>query len=309
MEIKAVSFAIEQNSVIPVLTIFFEVSYELYAEAILSIAGRMLTDDLKVVSHLSENYMVTDNSYTIHEKLSSDPNIQPIAKWGFHLTAPLSSKGITHIEDQRHNRSDKSVHLNFDLVVKYLSFPEAKSMQVPKRTTFNLKVQRIKSDIWIEQSNWVNTCAPYLEIGNYLLLELRIPDKISINEFWSDLYQALIRNVSEMEGYLRSGDWENVLRTARRFFENIKIGDSKSGHKQFKEEFQKLMIADGHTIAGVDNLHDGIWQLFEFTSKYVHENDKEGNLKPIIVTAKEDAYFAFSICIGLLNLLGRKISK
>lgn len=311
MEIKANSFAIDLNSAIPAMIIFFDMYYLDGEEAPLSISGRMLTDDLKVVSNLTENYIVQGISYNLNKKEPLSANnkegIKNI-KWGFHMTAPLSKDSVSHIELIREKDIDKSVNLNFDLVVKYFS-TKNKLSPIPSPTFLTLKVTRLKSDLRIPQPTWLKTCAPYFEIGNFLLLELRIPDKISINEFWSDLYQALIRNVSEMQGYLRNGDWGNVLRTARRFFENIKIGDSKSGHKQFKEEFQKLMIADGHTIAGVDNLHDGIWQLFEFTSKYVHENDKEGNLKPIIVTAKEDAYFAFSICIGLLNLLGRKISK
>ncbi len=101
----------------------------------------------------------------------------------------------------------------------------------------------------------------------------------------------------------------NFLVDGDNYSSSIKIADLKPGNSKYFEEFQKLMFADGHSIEGVENLHTAIWQLFEFTSKYVHEKDKTGNLKPPLVTSKEDAYFAFSICVGLLNLLGRKISK
>lgn len=167
---------------------------------------------------------------------------------------------------------------------------------------------RMQTDIRISQPTWLKACAPYLEIGDFLLLELRLPENLQVKEFWYTLYSAAANNVHEMERYIRNGDWENTLREARRFFENIKIGDSKTGNTEFKQEFNKLMAAAGHTPEGIGNLHDAIWQLFEFTSKYVHEKDKNGNLKPIIVTSKEDAYFAMSVCVGLLNLIGRKIS-
>lgn len=311
MKIKVISFSVDQNSAIPALTFFFEMQYVNAEEAPLSISGRMQTDDLKVVSFLSENYIVHATSFDLNAKetLTSIHNENiPIFKHGFHLTAPLSKESIAHIESIRNKDGDKSVNLNFDLVVKYFT-TKSRVDPLPSQTFLTLMVNRVKSNLRIDQTNWLKTCAPYFEIGNFLLLELRIPDKVLVDEFWSDLYQALIRNVKEMEGYLRNGDWENVMRTSRRFFENIKIGDPKPGHRAFNEEFQKLMIADGHSIKGVGNLLTGIWQLFDFTSKYVHEKDEQGNLKPIIVAAKEDAYFAFSISVGLLNLIGRKISR
>lgn len=308
MEIKVISFSVDQNSAIPALTFFFEMQYVNGEEAPLSISGKVQTDDLKIVSFLTENYIVQGTSFDLNTKEPSTKSHNKSFIHGFHLTAPLRKESINHIGSIRNKNTDKSVNLNFDLVVKYFT---TKSIvyPIPSSTLLTLMNARIKTHIRIDQSEWLKTCAPYFEIGNFLLLELRIPDKVLVNDFWSDLYQALVNNVQEMEGYLRKGDWENVMRTARRFFENIKIGDSKPGHREFKEEFQKLMIADGHSIKGVENLLTAIWNLFDFTSKYVHEKDEQGNLKPIIVTSKEDAYFAFSISVGLLNLLGRKISR
>lgn len=311
MEIKVISFSVDQNSAIPALTFFFEMQYVNAEEAPLSISGRMQTDDLKVVSFLSENYIVHATSFDLNAKemlpTIDNENI-PIFKHGFHLTAPLSKESIAHIESIRNKEGDKSVNLNFDLVVKYFT-TKSRVYPLPSQTFLTLMVNRVKSNLRIDQTHWLKTCAPYFEIGNFLLLELRIPDKVLVDEFWSDLYQALIRNVKEMEGYLRNGDWENVMRAARRFYENSKIGDSKPGNERFNEEFKKLMISDGHNLEGIKNLYTAIWQLFEFTSKYQHEKDTQGFLKQHIVTAKEDAYFAFSISVGLINLLGRKISR
>lgn len=310
MEIKATSFSIEQNSTIPALTIYFQMQYLPGEEAPLSVSGRMLLDDLKVVAMLSENYIVQGTSYELNAKdhtPAKNTDVQP-SKYGFYLTAPLEKESIAHIETVREKDADKSVNLTFDLLVKYYS-TKSRLYPIASPTFLTLVVSRIKTDLRISEPTWLKTCAPYFEIGKFLLLEMRIPETVQVDSFWSSLYHALINNVSEMEGYIRKGDWENVLRSARRFFENIKIADSKQGSSKFYEAFQKLMIADGHSLEGIENLHTAIWQLFEFTSKYAHDKDKQGSLKPIIVTAKEDAYFAFSICVGLLNLVGRKISK
>lgn len=311
MQIKAHSFAVDPNSSIPALVIYFEMHYMDSEEAPISVSGRMLTDDLCVVSNLTENYIVKGTSYELNSKESAMSGInKPVreAKWGFHITAPLSKESISHIEQIREKDNDKAVNLNFDLVVKYL-LTKNKLTPIQSQTLLTLNVSRLKSILRIDQPTWLKTCAPYFEIGNFLLLELRIPDKVLVDDFWSELYQRLVVNINEMERYIRDGDWENVLRSSRRFYDNIKFGDSKLGHIEFKEKFQKLMLADGHTLEGINNLFDGIWQLFEFTSKYVHDKDKAGNLKPSVVTGKEDAYFAFIICVGLLNLLGRKISQ
>lgn len=310
MEIKVISFSVDQNSALPALTFFFEMRYVNEEEAPLSISGKMQTDDLKIVSFLSENYIVHGTSFDLNNKEASSTNHNetiPTFKHGFHLTAPISRESASHIESVRNKDADKSVNLNFDLVIKYFS-TKTRVYPLPSETFLTLMVNRVKSNLRISQTDWLKTCAPYFEIGNFLLLELRIPDKVLVDEFWSNLYQTLVRNLREMEEYLRNGDWGNVMRTARRFFETIKIGDSKPGNERFNEEFQKLMIADGHNLEGIKNLNTAIWQLFEFTSKYAHEKDTKGFLKEHIVTAKEDAYFAFSISVGLINLLGRKIS-
>ena len=311
MEIKANSFSVDQNSTIPALVIYFEMNYMDGEEAPISVSGRILTDDLCLISHLSENYIVKGTSYELNSKdpaASEFNNSNREAKWGFHLTAPLSKESISHIEQIRERNQDKAVNLNFDLIVKYFS-TKNKLTPIPSQTLLTLNVSRMKSTLRIDQPTWLKTCAPYFEIGNFLLLELRIPDKLLVDEFWFELYQRLVINTQEMESYIRIGDWENVLRSSRRFFDNIKIGDSKPGNIGFEENFQKLMLADGHTLEGVKNLYDGIWQLFEFTSKYAHDKDKAGNLKANVVTSKEDAYFTFAICVGMLNLLGRKISR
>ena len=111
-----------------------------------------------------------------------------------------------------------------------------------------------------------------------------------------------------MESCMRKGDWHKTMFYARLFYERIKIGDNKPAHKKFREEFDKLLKKDQHNDEGIQNIYDALWQLFEFISKYTHVEDKQGNSKPIPVTSKEDAYFAYSLALGLLNFISKKIS-
>jgi hypothetical protein len=54
---------------------------------------------------------------------------------------------------------------------------------------------------------------------------------------------------------------------------------------------------------GIENLIQGIANFFNYYSKIVHDKDRLGNFNPIVVARKEDAYFAYSMAVGLINLL------
>lgn len=81
------------------------------------------------------------------------------------------------------------------------------------------------------------------------------------------------------------------------------------GHKQFKQELTKLLKDDQHGEEGIKNLYNSIWQLFEFFSKYIHAKDKQGNLSTLPMPLKEDAYLGYSLAMGFLNFIGRKLNR
>ena len=89
----------------------------------------------------------------------------------------------------------------------------------------------------------------------------------------------------------------------------MKIGDKKDGNKKFEEELTKLFTEEQHSQEGIQNLIDGIWKFFEYNSKFIHDRDKKGNLNSIPIATKEDAYFIYALGVGLLNVIGKKLSK
>lgn len=177
------------------------------------------------------------------------------------------------------------------------------------RTVMRFRIERIKTSNTIPQGDWIKRFSPYLGIGKFMLIELKIPDDLLVDEFWQKLYNRVVQNLQEMEKGLKNGDWQNVLTISRKFYENIKFGDKKPRHAKFREQFDVIMKNQGHTDEGIQNLYDAIKNLFSFTSKYVHDKDTAGNLNPIVICTKEDAYLVYSLSIGLLNLIGKKISK
>lgn len=110
-----------------------------------------------------------------------------------------------------------------------------------------------------------------------------------------------------MESCLRSGDWQKVMFIGRKYFENIKVGDNKPGHNNFKNKLSAAFVEFGHSAEGIKELLDAIWHFFNFVSKYVHDKDRLGNLTTLPTPTRADAFFAYALAIGLLNMIGEKI--
>ena len=311
MDIKNISIATDSQTLTPSLQISLALEYNPGKEIPVSVSGRLLSSENKVRSNLTDNYFAGDSK--AFEMLQL-PQLKTPTKqhlWYFHLTAPLSHIAIEHLESLRGANEERTVTFNFDLVVKYFKLPEQGPVlgASSAKTVMRFHIERIKTENTIPQRDWVKRFSPYLGIGNFMLIELKIPDGLIVDEFWQKLYDRVVQNLQEMEKGLKNGDWQNVMTISRKFYENIKFGDKKPSHAKFREQFDVIMKNQGHTDEGIQNLYDAIKNLFSFTSKYVHDKDTAGNLNPIVICAKEDAYLVYSLSVGLLSLIGKKISK
>jgi hypothetical protein len=312
MKINILDITVDSHTISPALTIGLDIQCPRNIEAPISISGTLSTSDGKVVSFLNEYNLNTDSYFELDALTEAERKRilkeKDIRQYYVQLTAVLSQKAIEYIEIQREKDSTKSVKFMLNFIVKYLEI-QVKPVNVIEGTLIRVQIKRDQQRFEIKQSDWVIKYSPNIGIGNFLLLELQIPDDKKVSKFWKDLYAALCHNLKDIEKCLRSGDWEKAMFFARKFYENVKIGDGKPGHKQFKEEFDKLLTKDQHSEEGIQNLHDGIWKLFEFFSKYVHGKDTKGYPRPLPVSTKEDAYFAYSLALGLLNLIGKKTNE
>ncbi len=311
MEIKVSNIIVDRQSITPTLIIDVDFEFNSTIEAPLSISGRLLSADNKVISLLNEYQINSD--YNLGLRVLTKAEKDKIyrekinSRYFAQLTAVLSTNAIEHIELQREKDQDKSVKFSLNFVIKYLEI-FADPQNIATENLFGLQIKRYYKDFIIKHSDWIKSYSQQLGIGKFLLLELQIPDDKKVTELWKELHSNLTQNLKDVENCLRSGDWQKAMFFARKFYENAKIGDNKKVHQEFKNEFSILMTKDQHSEEGINNLLTAIWQLFEFISKYAHEKDRDGNfnLKPI--ATKEDAYFAYTIGIGFLNLIGRKTS-
>ena len=313
MEIKFNRITIDEKAISPTLIIRLYLEFVGSIEAPISISGRLLSADNKVLSLLNE-YHIDNESRNFGLELLTKDERNKIGRekrdesYSAEMTATLSPKAIEHIELLREKDYEKSVRFEMDFVVKYIEIDMSATPQEKTSDFLRVHVEKYRLRHSIKQSDWVQNYSPLLGIGNFLLLELTIPNKHKVTEEWKDLYDRASLRLTEMNEAIRAGDWQKAMDRGRQFYDSLKIGDKKPGHEKFEAELRKLFEADQHSPEGIQNLFDGIWKFFEYNSKFVHDKDKSGNLNPIPVTTKEDAYFIYAIGIGLLNIIGKKIS-
>ena len=213
----------------------------------------------------------------------------------------LTPKAIESIEIQREKTQNKSAEFYIEFVAKTLIQPSTLD-DLQGNDLVRLKIESKHSRIKIEQSDWVTNFSPKLGIGKFLLLELDVSTS-EISDLWKNLIELLTSNILEMEKWIKLGEWKKVMDTSRHFFDGLKFNNNSP----FKQDLEKKLSEEQHNKEGINDLFKGIKSLFDFTSKYAHVTDRNGNIKPYPNAKKEDAYFVFSLSVGLLNLINSKI--
>jgi len=174
-----------------------------------------------------------------------------------------------------------------------------------------VKVKKYSKNFEIKQSDWIKNYTAHLGIGNFLLLELEIPEKEKVPEAWIELYERVYFRLNDMKHSIQHGDWQKTLEiAARQFFEDLKFDERFKKHREFKNELRDLFFQDQHSEQGFHEFYSGILNFFNYTSKFIHDrSNKTGELNKRPIPTKEDAYFVYALGIGLLNIIGKKLNK
>jgi len=306
MKLEIRQTSVYKDSIAPTIYFLAKISTTQYLEYPHLITGELLCGG-KVVSFLyplledKNKFGARDISDVVRNENYREDRFY---NFRFKLIAELDERKIDFIENERHKNNKKSVTLDLKLKVAGVSIPTTDEVNASKYT---IETESLSERIEIRQDEWLQRFSPLLGIGEFYLVELIKPDTETNNQIWSDLYKNLVKNLNEMEETLKKGDWQRTMEISRRFFENIKIGDKKSGNKKYKDEFEKRMQALQFDEVGINNFLDGIWQFFEFTSKFIHEKSTDAESKPIPNARKEDAYFVYSLSVNLTNLVYEKL--
>lgn len=222
-----------------------------------------------------------------------------------NLLAALDKTKINFIENERQKNERKSVKFSVRLRISGIKIP---TFEKSSEYKYQIRIEELFETIEISQNDWLRKFCPFLGIGEFYLIELIKPPLENGNKIWSDLHENLINNLTQMEEELKRGNWQRTIEISRRFFENIKVGDNKQGNKKYKDELIKRMKDLNYDEKGINDLLNGIWHFFEFTSKFIHEKSRNGDFKPIPIAKKEDAYFIYSLSLNLTNLVYKKLS-
>jgi hypothetical protein len=317
MQVKIQSVEINHESINPSLKIRVDIEYNDKLELPIYISGTIKVQSGKIISHLDEFQINANNELDLFVFQNEDEKSKTLRNtkqrnYYAYFIADLTSRAINYIEEMRENDTEKDVKLFFDFFIKTLEIPAVPNPQTRNYVTQAFLREKLRGDsqqFIIKHSDWINKYAPMLGLGNFILLDLQIPDESNVNEFWIELYGILSDNVKDMELTIRGGDWTKTMYYARKFYDNLRIGDGKNEHKKFEEELKILFEADQHDEESFKNFLDGIGNFFKFISKYAHDKDTKGKIKSRPIPTKEDAYFAYALAIGLLNIIGKKTSK
>ena len=308
MELKVRDIKPYNQSVIPTIVFNSHIITRTNVEYLMTITGELYCGN-KLVSILQP--LLESNRETIIKEISEEENSKNYREdrkdyHGVKLLAELSEKKIEFLENERQSKATKSLELSVRLKVAGASIPT-----LDRRADYLYKnaVEELFSKVEIKQEEWLGTFSNYLGIGEYYLIELAKPNPSTNNEIWSTLYDAIISNINHMELELKQGNWLRTIEVSRQFFENIKIGDSKDGNKTYKDDLMLRMKDLRHDDEGINNLLHGVWQFFEYSSKFIHEKGRRGYAKPIPIPSKADAYFIYSLAINLTNVIFDKVNR
>ena len=311
MEIKnPIRIEVDTQSIHPTLICNVSIEFERDIEIPLSLSGRLFVGN-KVIATVNENKHNTEEIHNL--KLLNREQKQQRYKernrgiYNFFLETQLSSLALNHIEETRDKHPQKAIEFYFELVGKSLELP-SDFHDLSSDDALRLSVtHRITARKIIEQSDWCNNYSNKLGIGKFMLVELQEPS-FNANGAWEETMFLLNTNIGEMRIAIQNGDWHKTIWVSRRFLEKIDLTKSVKNRNSLKEVLSDRLSKFSHNEKGVENLYNAIRNLFDFTSKWAHENDFDGSLKPIPLSTKEDAYLVYSLSIALLGILSRSLN-
>jgi len=103
-----------------------------------------------------------------------------------------------------------------------------------------------------------------------------------------------------MQKQLVYGEWKQAVISVRPLFELFKNFD----------EFKNLLMEDGYSAVGFEDLKNTIRSFFMLLSKFYHGLDQSNSsVNEDMQVYKEDAYLAYTFSISLLHLVSQKLKR
>jgi hypothetical protein len=310
VNVEVLRIFVDTEAINPTLKIGMSVEFYNQIQAPLHISGNLLIGN-KVISNMSQYQIGSSKelnlrSLTKKEKDDLINRISSKTNYSIELVAPLSLPAIEYIEAIREKNEAKEVRFSLKFVVQHLE-TSLTLMQPITNELLTIEIDSYSADYRISQSDWIKDYAPKLGIGNFLLLELQIPEQKPVSEIWKERYERAMEKLVSMRNHLGLGNWSEVITYGRKFYEIFKVGEQGTENEILRDDFKNTLTNMQYDDDAIKEFHNIIKNFFHFLSKYNHETNTARNLKPTPTAKKEDAYYAYASAVGLLNFIAHKI--
>ncbi len=166
-------------------------------------------------------------------------------------------------------------------------------------TFIEIRNNNFKKPVTIPSSDWIHDYCPVFQIGRFSVFEYLIPDYIEGSGSVEERLNESINAIQKMEKNLIKCEWNQVIEDSRAVWELLRN----------KEEIKDLLMRDGHTEEAYTDLNEGIKQLFNYSSKFHHREDRGKRVMPEIKASKEDAYLIYAISMNIVNVISKKMQR
>ena len=338
MRIDKIEVKPVQESINPELMFEMEIFIRKGYEIPLEITGGLFSDENKKLANIHEFIQETNNI----ELSARDQRNEREEKLIIKLIAPLNHKVLDYIETLRTQNKKGDVILTLDIFVKTLisktslshmflldgaklpyQLPEPYEDAKPvvyqyQRDGFStshtnmwilsgdgspafieIRNNNLKNKVTIRSSDWIHDYCPVFQIGKFSVFEYLLPDYIEGSGSIEERLSGSIDAIKNMEYNMIRGEWTEVIKDSRVVWELLRN----------QGEIKDLLMGDGYTESAFTDLNESLKQLFNYSSKFHHREDREKKMMPEIKASKEDAYLIYATSMTIVNLISKKMQR
>lgn len=334
MRIDKIEVMPVKDSINPELLFEIEFFVQRRDEIPIEISGSIFSDENKKIANVHE--VIHDPNRKIELSARNNERYEE-EKLTIKLLASLNHKVLDYIETLRTKNPKGDVILNLDIFVKTLNsrtnlsnldlfdmkgtqgFPEgSKGVYYRYQSKFStsqtnmwilsgdgsptfieIKNNNFRNRVTIRSSDWIHDYCPVVQIGKFSVFEYLLPDYTEGSGSIDERLNESINAIKKMEENLMRGEWNGVIEDSRAVWELLRNQD----------EVKDLLVRDGYTEQAFIDLNEGLKQLFNFSSKFHHKEDKGKKIMPEIKASKEDAYLIYAMSMNIVNLISKKMQR
>lgn len=334
MRIDKIEVMPVKDSINPELSFEIEFFIQRRDEIPIEILGSIYSEENKKIANIQE--VIHDPGRRIELSARNNERIEE-EKLVIKSLASLNHKVLDYIETLRTKNPKGDVILRLEIFVKTLNsranlsplnlydmkgsqgFPEGSKgvfyHYQPKFYTSQTNMWILSGDgsptfiemknnnfinrVTIRSSDWIHDYCPVFQIGRFSVFEYLLPEYKEGSGSIDERLNESINAIRRMEENMIKGDWNGVIEDSRAVWELLRTQD----------EIKDLLMRDGYSEQAFKDLNESLKQLFNFSSKFHHKEDKGKKIMPEIKASKEDAYLIYAISMTIVNLISKKMQR